>query len=350
LRPGAEKSILGCVALVLEVRRDDLRTARVLNSEPSQLEVGQTCFTVERFGLTANNVTYGLLGDALKYWSFFPPAEDGWGRVPAWGFATAVESRCDDVPERTRIFGYVPMGGELVLTPRHTDERGLRDGSRHRTELPAVYNGYRLARPDLRDDETMLLQPLFLTSVLLARSLQGTSRIILSSASSKTALGTAYLLARAGIEVAGITASKPFVAGLGVYREAVGYDEIEELERRHATFVDLAGNSDVRAAVHRHLGDALDASVLVGATHGTAALPAPAEPLPGPKPTFFFAPDHIRGGIDGDALAAFGNLLRWSAGWLEIERRDGPEAVLAAWAEAVHGALPPTKALSLALP
>ena len=350
LRPGAEKSILGVVALVLEVSRDDLRTARVLNSEPSQLEVGQTRFAVERFGLTANNVTYGLLGDALRYWSFFPAAEDAWGRVPAWGFATAVESRCEEVPERTRIFGYVPMGGELVLTPRHTDERGLREGSRHRTELPAVYNDYRRAKPDQRDDETMLLRPLFMTSVLLARSLQGTSRVILSSASSKTALGTAYLLARGGTEVDGITASKPFVAGLGVYREAVGYDAIEELERRHATFVDLAGDSDVRTAVHRHLGDALDASILVGATHVSAALPVSAEPLPGPKPSFFFAPDHIGGGIDGEALAAFGNLLEWSAGWLEIERRDGPKAVLSAWAEAVTVGLPPTKALSLALP
>ena len=148
----------------------------------------------------------------------------------------------------------------------------------------------------------------------------------------------------------GITASKPFVAGLGVYLEAVGYDAIKELERRHATFVDLAGNSDVRTAVHRHLGDALDASILVGATHVSAALPVSAEPLPGPKPSFFFAPDHIRGGIDGEALAAFGNLLEWSAGWLEIERRDGPKAVLSAWTEAVTVGLPPTKALSSRCP
>lgn len=337
------------VALVLEVRRDDLRTARVLDSPSSGLEVGQTRFAVERFGLTANNVTYGLLGDALRYWTFFPAAEEGWGRVPAWGFATAVESRCADVPEGTRIFGYVPMGGELVLTPQPTDERGLRDGSLHRTELPAVYNRYRRVEPSQRDDATMVLQPLFMTSVLLARSLKDAPRVILSSASSKTALGTAYLLAHGGSEVAGITASTPFVADLGIYRHVVGYDAIEQLERRRATFVDLAGDAGVRAAVHRHLGDALEASVRVGATHMDAALPAAGERLPGPKPTFFFAPDHIRGGVDGEALAAFGDLLRWSGDWLEIERRDGPDAVLAAWAEAVDGGLPPATALSLAL-
>lgn len=334
---------------VLEVRRDDLRAARLLDAETLPLEAGQTRFVVERFGLTANNVTYALLGDTLRYWTFFPAAEDGWGRVPAWGFATAVESRCPEVREGTRIFGYVPMGGELVLKPEQVGDRGFQDGSDHRAELPAVYNGYRRAEPSDRDDVTMVLQPLFMTSVLLARSLEGAGRVILSSASSKTALGTAFLLSRSGAEVAGITAATSFVAGLDVYRDVVGYDAIEDLERRPATFVDLAGNAAVRAAVHRHLGDELEASVRVGATHIDAERPASAEPLPGPRPTFFFAPDHIGDAGGAEARAAFGELVEWSAGWLEIERRDGPEAVLAAWTEAVEGRLPPATALSLAL-
>jgi Protein of unknown function (DUF2855) len=337
------------MAAVLEVRRDDLRTARVLDAERSPLGAGQTRFVVERFGLTANNVTYGLLGDTLRYWTFFPATDDGWGRVPAWGFATAVESRSPDVAEGMRIFGYVPMGGELMLTPHEVGQRGFQDGSTHRSELPAVYNRYRRAEPSDRDEMTMVLQPLFMTSMLLARSLEGAERVILSSASSKTALGTAFLLSQAGKEVAGITAATDFVAGLGVYREVVGYDAIDVLERRRATFVDLAGSAGVRAAVHDHLGDELEASVQVGATHMDAARPAPGELLPGPRPTFFFAPDHI-GDVGGrEARAAFGELLGWSASWLTVERRDGPEAVLAAWREAVGGGLAPTEALSLAL-
>ncbi|MFO7572832.1 MAG: DUF2855 family protein [Gaiellaceae bacterium] len=333
------------MALALEVRRDDLAAARVADGEPVSLEEGQARFAVERFGLTANNVTYGVLGDRLRYWTFFPSGTEGWGRVPSWGFATAVASRCADVAEGARIFGYVPMGGELVLTPRDVGERGLYDGSDHRAELPTAYNGYRFAQPSDRDDVTMVLQPLFVTSVLLARSLEGASRVIFSSASSKTALGTAFLLARRGIETAGITASTDFAAGLGVYDEIVGYDAIDELEPSVATFVDLAGNAEVRAAVHRHFGADLQASVLVGATHVDAAPPTP-DPLPGPKPTLFFAPDHVADGIDTGAL---GELVEWSAGWLEIKRRDGPGAVLAAWIEAVRGNLPPTRGLSLAL-
>jgi Protein of unknown function (DUF2855) len=249
----------------------------------------------------------------------------------------------------TRVFGYVPMGGDLVLEPQHVGDRGFQDGSDHRAQLPAVYNGYRRAEPSDRDDVAMVLQPLFMTSVLLARSLESAEHVIVSSASSKTALGTAFVLARAGKEVSGITASADFVAGLGVYREVVGYDAIENLERRRATYVDLAGNARVRAAVHSHYGDELEASVLVGATHVDAQRAASDEALPGPTPTFFFAPDHTPG-IDGDARATFAELVEWSAAWLTVERRDGREAVIQAWVEAVEGDLPPTTALSLALP
>lgn len=335
------------VAPVLEVRRDDLGTARVVDDEPARLEDGQARFAVERFGLTANNVTYGLLGDDLRYWTFFPTLEEGWGRVPAWGFAAAVESRSPAVPEGTRIYGYVPMGGELVLTPTRVDERGLRDASVRRAPLPAAYNAYRRAEPSRDDDAVMVLQPLFLTSVLLARSLEDAPRVILSCASSKTALGTAYLLSRAGVEVAGITASTAFVGELGVYGEVVDYDAVEQLERRPAIFVDLAGAARVRADVHRHLGDQLDASIAVGATHRDTERVD--EPLPGPKPTFFFAPDHLAGGLDAESRAALGELLRWSSGWLQVERRDGPDAVLGAWRDAVAGRLGLATALSLAL-
>ncbi len=318
-----------------------------MGAAPAPLGADQVRFTVERFGLTANNVTYAVLGDRLRYWTFFPSDEAGWGRVPAWGFARAVETRCAEVPEATRVFGYVPMGGEFVVTARRVDERGLRDGSPHRAELPAAYNAYRRAEPSSHDDATMVLQPLFITAVLLARSLAGASRVVLSSASSKTALGTAYLLRRAGIEVAGLTASADFVNTVEVYDEVVGYDAVEELERRPTAFVDLAGNSGVRAAVHRHLGDLLEASIVVGATHVDAG--GGTGTLPGPRPTFFFAPDHVRAGLDAEALETFRELLDWSAGWLELERRNGPEAVLTAWDETVAGRLPPTTGLSLAL-
>ena len=36
---------------------------------------------VDRFALTANNITYALTGDLLKYWHLFP-APEGFGIIP----------------------------------------------------------------------------------------------------------------------------------------------------------------------------------------------------------------------------------------------------------------------------
>jgi uncharacterized protein DUF2855 len=70
-------------------------------------------------GCTANNVTYGLLGDALGFWQFFP-APLGWARIPAWGVAEVVATRTNAVSEGERFFGFCPMAAEMLLTPRAT--------------------------------------------------------------------------------------------------------------------------------------------------------------------------------------------------------------------------------------
>ena len=65
------------------VRKDDLRTCRIeASDETPSIEPGEALLRVDTFGLTANNVTYAVMGEAMSYWNFFPAA-DGWGRVPA---------------------------------------------------------------------------------------------------------------------------------------------------------------------------------------------------------------------------------------------------------------------------
>ncbi|MDX6606165.1 MAG: hypothetical protein QOD14_705, partial [Solirubrobacterales bacterium] len=75
---------------------------------------------VDSFGLTTNNITYAVMGDAMSYWQFFP-AEDGWARMPVWGFADVVASKAEGVPEGTRIFGYLPPASHLVVEPDRAD-------------------------------------------------------------------------------------------------------------------------------------------------------------------------------------------------------------------------------------
>ena len=104
---------------LLRVRRDDLSSCD-LAPEPvpdaAALDDGEALLLVERFALTANNVTYGALGDAFGYFKLFPDGEDGWARVPAWGHARVVASRAEGIEEGARFSGLVPMGSHFVAT------------------------------------------------------------------------------------------------------------------------------------------------------------------------------------------------------------------------------------------
>ena len=75
----------------LTVARSDLSETRRLTAPVPELAPGEALLKVEKVGLTANNVTYAVLGEAFRYWEFFP-TEAGRGVVPHWGFAQVVES------------------------------------------------------------------------------------------------------------------------------------------------------------------------------------------------------------------------------------------------------------------
>ncbi len=47
------------------VKRDDLATTRLVESKKLIPNEGQAVLRVERFALTANNITYGVAGDLI---------------------------------------------------------------------------------------------------------------------------------------------------------------------------------------------------------------------------------------------------------------------------------------------
>ena len=54
--------------------RDDFaRTALVYARRCPDLSDGEARLRVDRVGLSANNVTYAVLGQPVRYWQFFPP-------------------------------------------------------------------------------------------------------------------------------------------------------------------------------------------------------------------------------------------------------------------------------------
>src|SRR5436190_4799435 len=116
--------------MFIEVRRDDLRTTRTVEALPTP-DQGSALLHVERFALTANNVTYAAFGAAMRYWDFFPASEEGWGRVPVWGFADVEQSDVPGVAAGRRVYGYFPMGSHLVVTPDRVTANGFVDASPH---------------------------------------------------------------------------------------------------------------------------------------------------------------------------------------------------------------------------
>jgi hypothetical protein len=57
---------------------------------------------IDKFALTSNNVTYGLTGDAIGYWGYFP-AEQQWGKIPVWACGNVIESHSDDIKMGERL-------------------------------------------------------------------------------------------------------------------------------------------------------------------------------------------------------------------------------------------------------
>ncbi len=351
------------------VKRDDLRECRIAESGAPEIEEGQALLRVDSFGLTANNITYAVLGDAMSYWNFFP-ASDGWGRVPMWGFAEVEESKAENVEVGTRVYGYLPPSSHLVVTPTGASESGFADGAPHRVELPSVYHHFQATTADRfyrADTEAMqmLLRPLFYTSFLIDDQiaddgLAERGPIVFASASSKTAIAAAFMLAqRDGVELVGLTSPRnvEFVEGLGIYTSVLTYDAIDSLVRGPATFVDVAGDGTVRLAVHEHYRAQLIHSMVVGFTHWEQPQVNAGE-LPGPTPTVFFAPNRIvkrgkdwgRGGLETRVADAWHPFCEWTSTWLETIEGEGFDAVRGAYLDVLEGRVEPTRAHVLTLP
>jgi len=349
------------------VRRDDLHQCAFVDApDPSTIALasGQVLLAVEAFAFTANNITYAVFGDAMRYWSFFP-AREGWGTVPVWGFATVARSAHPAIRSGERVYGYLPMSTHAVLQADDVTAGSFHDVSPHRRDLASIYNQYLRTAGDpgydpTREAEQMLFRPLFLTGYLIDdfladASFFGARSVVLSSASSKTAIGLAFCLSQRGreqCEVVGLTsrANAPFVESLGCYHRVVAYDDVASLPATTPTvFVDMAGDTAVTSAVHRHFGDALRYSCSVGGTHWENL--AFGQEFPGPRPVLFFAPTHVAkriadwggAGLQSRMGAAWASFLPGVDGWITVDRSSGREAIERVYGDTLDGRADPRR-------
>jgi len=374
-------------------RRDLSRTRLVPDPDAdAPLAEGQARLAIDRFALTANNVTYAAFGEAMKYWQFFPAAaadRADWACLPVWGFAVVAASRVPGLEPGRRVFGFFPAGSHLVVTPARLGAGGFHDAAAHRQEMAAVYNQYLFCeadpawRPELEPQQAVL-RPLFLTAFLLDDFLAdngffGARQLLLSSASSKTAFATAFCLAarrsaagaagapgdprRIGLTSAG---NLGFTRGLGLYDEVRAYEELAALDPAvPSLFVDFAGNAALRRAVHERFGERLVYSSSIGGTHWREL--GSGSGLPGPRPVLFFAPAQVKkrlapppegwgpGGLQQRMGQAWERFVGWlqdpatspAAPALEFVTRSGPGAVESAYLELLQGRADPRLGLML---
>lgn len=342
------------------VRRDALDQIAVNETLLGEPGDGELLLEIEGFAVTANNVTYAVVADQLGYWNFFP-APESWGIVPVWGHARVIASRVPEIAVGERVYGYLPMASHLIVRPGNIAADGFRDMAPHRQPMSPIYNQYRRLAADLahdpaRESERALFAPLFTTSFLIADQLQreswhGADTLILTSASSKTALGAAHVIradSPAGRRI-GLTsaANAAFVTATGLYDEVISYEALDRLDPSGSTvLVDFAGDTRVLNDIHAALPGRIAHILRVGVTHhkdrdGDLALD--------PKPVWFFAPDAATALIRTIGADAFNAALalRWAgfvaeaASWITIERAEGAEALQRVWRDQLAGRAPP---------
>jgi len=360
----------------IHVRKDDLPNATLAEAQLSPLADGAVRLKVETFSVTANNITYAVVGDGFKYWDFFPPKTDnpdGLGIVPMWGHAIVIESKCDDIAVGERVYGYLPMGTHLDVVPGKVHPGGFSDMTDYRQPMSPVYNTYtRLAvdpeHDPAREAERMIYGPLFKTGFIIEYFMRthtffGADQIVLTSASSKTAMGLASVAQQnsPGIKRIGLTSAGnvDFVKGTGLYDEVRSYDEVDALDNVPTVTVDFAGNPKLLAGLHHHFADNLKYSCLVGATHieERAGGLGAGEGLPGARPTLFFAPDHFvsffkeHGSVEGGkmAAAAWLGFLKAAGSSVEIQNLKGLDAARSTYLEMLSGSVDPSKGIVIEL-
>src|SRR5215469_15867920 len=103
----------------LAVAREDLSRTELFEGAIPQISEGKALLRVGRVGVTANNVTYAVLGESFHYWDFSRgPRLGAWmGTGAGVGFAEVAASAAGNVEVGGRVYGYLPSASHVVVGP-----------------------------------------------------------------------------------------------------------------------------------------------------------------------------------------------------------------------------------------
>lgn len=373
---------------------------------PKRIPENHILVQVQRFGFSANNVSYQALGEApdFRYFDFHaaPESKDvsprTHGLVPVWGFGTVVASSLPQIRVGEKVYGYLAPARYLLLpvTPSSINKYFFYVPRPHLPADRRPYNQITRCGNDaqynplpLREDMTMLYRPLFWTSYwcedwLFTASYRGARRFLISSASAKTSFTMAYCVKRriqnAGLKdiyIVGVTSKRniAFTKSLGLYDDVVEYDNftssalVKKLDEKWI-YIDGAGNEKFndRVVSHFNPGGHLVGDVRLGFTTLTPSTTADkAAPVPVPSGSkaltsqpatyqgaeVFFMPEWLQlrlkqlsvKTVTAMQQEAWKDLMRDGKDWVKIEQIYGGDKVKEVYKKILKGELSPDRGM-----
>ncbi|KAL0068332.1 hypothetical protein AAF712_004719 [Marasmius tenuissimus] len=329
----------------------------VKSPKPSLVPAYHVLLKMDRFGFSANNVTYQALGEhpSLRYYDFYPApdnpeekvSEKTHGVVPVWGFATVLVSSHPKIRAGERLYGYFAPAKYILLPIDPTD---INKFAMYvpRPQFPPDRRLYhqiiRCSTDPLYTEDTedlqMIYRPLFWTSYWCEDWLAcsgyhgGCDNILISSASSKTAFCFAYCVRKraaqdgstSNIRIIGLTSKKnvAFTKKLGLYHEVYDYDSftsaIQGGKGKRWIYVDVAGNDDFNRKVVERFTSGGSAELVTSISLGMSSMTPESSTASGYT-------EEDAGGVMNANGSTFGKAASKSTFWPKLERFFTPEWV-----------------------
>jgi hypothetical protein len=277
----------------------------IKTAEVPQLESDCVLLRVDKFSFSQMSLGYLMKGYTRSfsaYHNFFKHAEEGLYRSACWGYATVVESYHPKVPVGTRLFGLVPPSQyhhqkilRCIPAGKNGDPplvelaiEGMPFNMRRFQEYEVVQESSQ-GDQEIEDWKIALKEiytmAFFMDEQLLVDTGQINS-VIISCASSKTALALAYCLRMRGnviingekssieremTSVVGLTSKEhlEFAKSTELYHEVLTYEELERNPERipvdkTVVYMDFKCDGALRQAITLRLGTNLMYNMVLG--------------------------------------------------------------------------------------
>ncbi|RDB30096.1 hypothetical protein Hypma_014145 [Hypsizygus marmoreus] len=344
--------------------RDPHQPVLVHWKQPDECSPNHVLIKVDRFGFSANNITYQALGEHphFRYFDFnTTPQTDSvspktHGIFPVWGFGTILKSTHPKIHEGERVYGYFAPTRYLLVpvSPADVNKHAFYVPRPHLPPDRRPYNQILRCTADpqyspnpMTEDLTMLYRPLFWTSywcedwLFSSNYRRGASLILISSASSKTAFCLAYLIKKRisrkeisrNVKVIGLTSKRnlQFTQNLGHYDEVLEYGSFTSgrafstgMDKRWI-YVDVASNEQLNNRILAHFASPysgkLAGCTILGLTNLSPASSA-ADTVDWTSNTLTLAP--TSDGSDTDSISSFWPKFEnfFMPEWLEVRKHQ----------------------------